>query len=82
MSLQAPLPDTYRGLYREDHPDPAQAYADTVKDLIDQVHLKGRKVRLKAVVDSLSRGYHRAVGEEVITIYNSCNCSTGVRVLC
>ncbi|XP_046872055.1 5-phosphohydroxy-L-lysine phospho-lyase isoform X2 [Hypomesus transpacificus] len=40
----APLPDTYRGLYREDHPDPAQAYADTVKDLIDQVHLKGRKV--------------------------------------
>ncbi|KAL0974005.1 hypothetical protein UPYG_G00214170 [Umbra pygmaea] len=40
----APLPDTYRGLYREDHPNPAQAYADTVKEVIDQVHLKGRKV--------------------------------------
>uniref|UniRef100_A0A6Q2Y767 5-phosphohydroxy-L-lysine phospho-lyase n=1 Tax=Esox lucius TaxID=8010 RepID=A0A6Q2Y767_ESOLU len=40
----APLPDTYRGVYREDHPDPAQAYADTVKDVIDKVQLKGRKV--------------------------------------
>ncbi|XP_066519156.1 5-phosphohydroxy-L-lysine phospho-lyase isoform X2 [Hoplias malabaricus] len=40
----APLPDTYRGLYRQDHPDPAQAYADTVKDLIDEVHQKGRKI--------------------------------------
>ncbi|KAI1898434.1 hypothetical protein AGOR_G00072290 [Albula goreensis] len=40
----APLPDTYRGLYREDHSDPAQAYADTVKDLIEEVHKKGRKI--------------------------------------
>lgn len=40
----APLPDTYRGRYREDHPDPAQAYADTVKDLIEEVQKKGRKI--------------------------------------
>ncbi|XP_053734657.1 5-phosphohydroxy-L-lysine phospho-lyase isoform X2 [Synchiropus splendidus] len=40
----APIPDTYRGLYREDHPDPAQAYADAVKDLIEEVHSKGRKI--------------------------------------
>uniref|UniRef100_A0A7N6AJ56 5-phosphohydroxy-L-lysine phospho-lyase n=1 Tax=Anabas testudineus TaxID=64144 RepID=A0A7N6AJ56_ANATE len=40
----APLPDVYRGVYREDHPDPGQAYADTVKDLIEEVHRKGRKI--------------------------------------
>ncbi|XP_036403853.1 5-phosphohydroxy-L-lysine phospho-lyase [Megalops cyprinoides] len=40
----APLPDTYRGQYREDHPNPAQAYADTVRDLIEEVHKKGRKI--------------------------------------
>lgn len=40
----APLPDTYRGLYREDHPNPGQAYADTVRDLIGEVHGKGRKI--------------------------------------
>ncbi|XP_061089822.1 5-phosphohydroxy-L-lysine phospho-lyase [Conger conger] len=40
----APLPDTYRGRYREDHPDPAQAYADTVRDLIEEGHKKGRKI--------------------------------------
>uniref|UniRef100_A0A8D3BLU1 5-phosphohydroxy-L-lysine phospho-lyase n=1 Tax=Scophthalmus maximus TaxID=52904 RepID=A0A8D3BLU1_SCOMX len=40
----APLPDTYRGKYREDHPNPGQAYADTVKDLIGEVHMKGRKI--------------------------------------
>jgi len=42
--LQAPLPDTYHGIYREDHPDPGQAYADTVKCLIEEAHKKGRKV--------------------------------------
>uniref|UniRef100_A0A672QLN4 5-phosphohydroxy-L-lysine phospho-lyase-like n=1 Tax=Sinocyclocheilus grahami TaxID=75366 RepID=A0A672QLN4_SINGR len=36
----APLPDTYHGIYREDHPDPGQAYADTVKSLIDEAHKK------------------------------------------
>ncbi|KAJ8405517.1 hypothetical protein AAFF_G00319900 [Aldrovandia affinis] len=40
----APLPDTYRGRYQEDHVDPAQGYADTVKDLIEEVHKKGRKI--------------------------------------
>uniref|UniRef100_A0A671R885 5-phosphohydroxy-L-lysine phospho-lyase-like n=1 Tax=Sinocyclocheilus anshuiensis TaxID=1608454 RepID=A0A671R885_9TELE len=40
----APLPDTYHGIYREDHPDPGQAYADTVKSLIDEAHKKGRKI--------------------------------------
>uniref|UniRef100_A0AAR2IWV4 5-phosphohydroxy-L-lysine phospho-lyase n=1 Tax=Pygocentrus nattereri TaxID=42514 RepID=A0AAR2IWV4_PYGNA len=42
--MQAPLPDTYRGLYRRDHPNPGQAYADTVKDLIDEAQRKGRKI--------------------------------------
>ncbi|XP_033829415.1 5-phosphohydroxy-L-lysine phospho-lyase [Periophthalmus magnuspinnatus] len=40
----APLPDTYRGLYGADLPDPGQAYADAVKDLIEQVQSKGRKI--------------------------------------
>ncbi|KAF7228056.1 5-phosphohydroxy-L-lysine phospho-lyase isoform X2 [Nothobranchius furzeri] len=40
----APLPDTYRGMYREDHPAPGKAYADTVKDLIEEVHKKDRKI--------------------------------------
>ncbi|KAG7260936.1 hypothetical protein CRUP_002427, partial [Coryphaenoides rupestris] len=40
----APLPDVYRGLYREDHPNPGQAYADRVKDLIDDVHGRGRQI--------------------------------------
>ncbi|XP_073673435.1 5-phosphohydroxy-L-lysine phospho-lyase [Garra rufa] len=39
-----PLPDTYHGIYREDHPDPGQAYADTVKSLIEEAHKKGRKI--------------------------------------
>lgn len=50
LSSQAPLPDTYRGLYREDHPDPGRAYADTVRDLIEEVHEKGRKVRFPTVM--------------------------------
>ncbi|XP_029917617.1 5-phosphohydroxy-L-lysine phospho-lyase [Myripristis murdjan] len=40
----APLPDVYRGMFRENHPDPAQAYADTVKEVIEEVHRKGRKI--------------------------------------
>lgn len=42
--LQAPLPDTYRGPYREDHPDPAGAYASEVKHVISSAQKKGRKV--------------------------------------
>ncbi|TRY64637.1 hypothetical protein DNTS_004875 [Danionella cerebrum] len=40
----APLPDTYHGIYREDHPDPAQAYAEMVKSLIDEAQKKGHKI--------------------------------------
>ncbi|XP_055009141.1 5-phosphohydroxy-L-lysine phospho-lyase isoform X1 [Boleophthalmus pectinirostris] len=40
----APLPDTYRGMYGADQPDPGKAYADAVKDLIEQVQSKGRKI--------------------------------------
>lgn len=44
LSSQAPLPDTYRGIYREEHPNPGQAYADTVKHLVEEINKKGRKV--------------------------------------
>ncbi|XP_038940911.1 5-phosphohydroxy-L-lysine phospho-lyase isoform X2 [Rattus norvegicus] len=40
----APLPDTYRGPYREDHPDPAGAYASEVKHVISSAQKKGRKI--------------------------------------
>lgn len=43
-SLQAPLPDTYRGSYREDHPNPAMAYANEVKRVVSNAQEKGRKV--------------------------------------
>ncbi|XP_067373835.1 5-phosphohydroxy-L-lysine phospho-lyase isoform X2 [Channa argus] len=40
----APLPDIYRGKYRENHPNPGEAYADEVKSLIGEVLGKGRKI--------------------------------------
>uniref|UniRef100_A0A8C5I6U0 Ethanolamine-phosphate phospho-lyase n=1 Tax=Gouania willdenowi TaxID=441366 RepID=A0A8C5I6U0_GOUWI len=40
----APSPDVYRGKYRADHADPATAYADEVKDIIDKAHSKRRKI--------------------------------------
>uniref|UniRef100_A0A452R5C3 Ethanolamine-phosphate phospho-lyase n=1 Tax=Ursus americanus TaxID=9643 RepID=A0A452R5C3_URSAM len=40
----APTPDTYRGKYREDHADPASAYADEVKEIIEEAHNSGRKI--------------------------------------
>ncbi|XP_058296175.1 5-phosphohydroxy-L-lysine phospho-lyase isoform X5 [Hylobates moloch] len=40
----APLPDTYRGPYREDHPNPAMAYANEVKRLVSSAQEKGRKI--------------------------------------
>ncbi|XP_053935854.1 5-phosphohydroxy-L-lysine phospho-lyase isoform X1 [Cuculus canorus] len=40
----APVPDTYRGLHREDHKNPATAYANEVKNIIEQAHNKGRKI--------------------------------------
>ncbi|XP_037539804.1 ethanolamine-phosphate phospho-lyase [Nematolebias whitei] len=40
----APSPDVYRGKYRAEHPDPATSYADEVKNIINNIHKKGRKV--------------------------------------
>ncbi|XP_047411545.1 5-phosphohydroxy-L-lysine phospho-lyase isoform X2 [Sciurus carolinensis] len=40
----APLPDTYRGPYREDHPNPAMAYANEVKRVVSNAQEKGRKI--------------------------------------
>ncbi|XP_030360411.1 5-phosphohydroxy-L-lysine phospho-lyase isoform X3 [Strigops habroptila] len=40
----APVPDTYRGLYREDHEDSVTAYANEVKNIIEQAHKRGRKI--------------------------------------
>ncbi|XP_004626824.1 ethanolamine-phosphate phospho-lyase isoform X1 [Octodon degus] len=40
----APAPDTYRGKYRENHPDPAGAYADEVRKIIEEAHANGRKI--------------------------------------
>ncbi|XP_072803230.1 5-phosphohydroxy-L-lysine phospho-lyase isoform X1 [Vicugna pacos] len=40
----APLPDTYRGPYREDHPSPAVAYASEVKRVVSSAQEKGRKI--------------------------------------
>uniref|UniRef100_A0A674IFF2 Ethanolamine-phosphate phospho-lyase n=1 Tax=Terrapene triunguis TaxID=2587831 RepID=A0A674IFF2_9SAUR len=40
----APSPDIYRGKYREDHPDPASAYADDVKKIIEEAEKNGRKI--------------------------------------
>ncbi|XP_055971667.1 5-phosphohydroxy-L-lysine phospho-lyase [Sorex fumeus] len=40
----APLPDTYRGLFREDHPDPAGAYAGEVQRVIRGAQERGRKI--------------------------------------
>ncbi|KAJ3585211.1 hypothetical protein NHX12_013932 [Muraenolepis orangiensis] len=40
----APSPDVYRGKYRSDHPDPATAYSDEVRDIIGRAHEKGGKI--------------------------------------
>nr|XP_060635091.1 ethanolamine-phosphate phospho-lyase [Anolis sagrei ordinatus] len=40
----APSPDIYRGKYREDHPDPASAYADDVRKIIEEAEKNGRKI--------------------------------------
>uniref|UniRef100_A0A8C8VH90 Ethanolamine-phosphate phospho-lyase n=1 Tax=Pelusios castaneus TaxID=367368 RepID=A0A8C8VH90_9SAUR len=40
----APAPDIYRGKYREDHPDPASAYADDVKKIIEETEKNGHKI--------------------------------------
>uniref|UniRef100_A0A4W3ICN8 Ethanolamine-phosphate phospho-lyase n=1 Tax=Callorhinchus milii TaxID=7868 RepID=A0A4W3ICN8_CALMI len=40
----APSPDTYRGKYREDHPDPGTAYAEEVNVLIQDAQRKGHEI--------------------------------------
>nr|XP_057923114.1 ethanolamine-phosphate phospho-lyase isoform X1 [Doryrhamphus excisus] len=40
----ASSPDVYRGKYRRDHPDPATAYADEVRNIIEQVQNNGGKI--------------------------------------
>ncbi|XP_071333748.1 ethanolamine-phosphate phospho-lyase [Trachinotus anak] len=69
----APSPDVYRGKYRADHPDPATAYADEVKDIIDKVHEKGGKIAA-FIAESLQScggqvippvGYFQQVAEHV-----------------
>lgn len=42
-------------MYGENHPNPGHAYADTVKDLIDEVHKKGRKVNFPTAACNLNK---------------------------
>ncbi|KAJ8272016.1 hypothetical protein COCON_G00108750 [Conger conger] len=69
----APSPDIYRGKYREDHPDPATAYSDEVRDILQNAHKKGRKIAA-FIAESLQScggqvipppGYFQKVAEHV-----------------
>ncbi|XP_051869574.1 5-phosphohydroxy-L-lysine phospho-lyase isoform X2 [Pristis pectinata] len=68
-----PIPDTYRGMYREDHPDPALAYASEVKAVIDEIEKKNRKVAaffaesLPSVAGQIipPPGYFQKVAEQI-----------------
>ncbi|XP_022070230.1 ethanolamine-phosphate phospho-lyase [Acanthochromis polyacanthus] len=69
----APSPDVYRGKYRVDHFNPAKAYADEVKDIINKVHKKGGKIAA-FIAESLQScggqvippaGYFQQVAEHV-----------------
>ncbi|KAL7982041.1 hypothetical protein Chor_001098 [Crotalus horridus] len=44
----APSPDIYRGKYREDHEDPAGAYADEVRNIIEKAQKNGCKIILNS----------------------------------
>src|SRR5205085_989529 len=37
----APIPDVYRGAYKQDDPDAGAKYAAHVKDILDRLHRKG-----------------------------------------
>jgi 4-aminobutyrate aminotransferase-like enzyme len=39
-----PIPDTYRGLYRGDHPEPGKLYADHLDEAIENIHQLDRGV--------------------------------------
>nr|XP_061810846.1 ethanolamine-phosphate phospho-lyase-like [Nerophis lumbriciformis] len=69
----APSPDVYRGKYKRDHPDPAKAYADEVRDIIKRVQSNGRKIAA-FIAESLQScggqvippaGYFQQVAEHV-----------------
>ncbi|XP_061421341.1 ethanolamine-phosphate phospho-lyase-like [Lethenteron reissneri] len=69
----ASSPDTYRGKYREDTADPGTAYANDVKELLEQAHKKGRKIAA-FVAESMQScggqiipppGYFKQVAEHV-----------------
>ncbi|RVE60629.1 hypothetical protein OJAV_G00182850 [Oryzias javanicus] len=69
----APSPDVYRGKYRADHADPATAYADEVRDIIEQAHKKGGKIAA-FIAESLQscggqvippKGYFQQVADHV-----------------
>ncbi|XP_061620158.1 ethanolamine-phosphate phospho-lyase [Phyllopteryx taeniolatus] len=69
----APSPDVYRGRYRRDHPDPAKAYADEVRDVIKRVQTQGGKIAA-FIAESLQScggqvippaGYFQQVAEHV-----------------
>ncbi|XP_061664630.1 ethanolamine-phosphate phospho-lyase isoform X2 [Syngnathoides biaculeatus] len=69
----APSPDVYRGRYRRDHPDPGKAYADQVRDIIEQVQTQGGKIAA-FIAESLQScggqvippaGYFQQVAEHV-----------------
>ena len=39
-----PCPDIYRGLYREDEPEPGKKYASHVAEVIDSAQQRGRAI--------------------------------------
>lgn len=57
--FQAPAPDIYRGKYRENHADPASAYADEVKKIIEEAQNRGRKVCIHSFGNILASFYKR-----------------------
>lgn len=54
FSIQAPSPDVYRGKYRADDPNPATAYANEVRDIIERAQERGGKVRFDPATESKS----------------------------
>ncbi|XP_048833826.1 ethanolamine-phosphate phospho-lyase [Brienomyrus brachyistius] len=71
----APSPDIYRGIYREDHPDPATAYSDEVGNIIENARKKGQKIAA-FIAESLQscggqvippEGYFQKVAQHVRT---------------
>ena len=65
MYTQAPLPDVYRGKYKD--PETAgQLYAEEVKKLIDQAHSKGRKVLCLCCMFNSATGISKACGQNAL----------------